>query len=736
MRGTQGLELMDPAPDPAKNRARLIAGGGDVLLLSMRRLADHVGYCMDYEFEDIICEVTGADLVEADNLSALELSRRAYKLTRFATASRSLARALSPPPSMVPLERNYELFFPVFNHTHELYALATIPNWRKRCRYAACFVSEVWLHLLPRYLLEQLADFDHIFLGVYHCVEEVARITGRPCSYLPLAVDVLRFSPAPQFPARVIDVYNIGRRSQVTHQALMRAARAREIFYCYDTVAASGIDQKQRTFRVQDTGEHRLQLANMLQHTRYFFANRARINEPGYTRGRDEMSGRFYEGAAAGVVMIGEAPHLDAFAHQFDWTDAVIHVPFDSPDIMQILARLDADPRHLASIRRNNIIFAALRHDWLHRLLTVFEAFHLPPTPAMLLRQQRLQALAGLPETAWPAEAKRLGIPQVSEQRSPMFSVIVPTHNRAGMVGSALRSVAAQTFRDYEVIVVDDGSTDSTRQYLESVRDPRCRFIRNERCFGVSTARNRGIAAATGQWITFLDDDDELRPQALAALYERLTSSPNLDFLWGGRLVHEIDSAGRYIALREDDWNGVPTTVSGSSFLSLVLRIATNSAFTIRRSVLQALGGFDEQLRVSEDRDLFITLAEHGYVGAAVPQRLMDVGESSASLSRSVGGQAGATIDLQVINKHREYLYRPEHHEFLDSYLVAVFAGFLRAGNRNPAMQILGELRRRRALKLGVLRQYLRHAPEFRAVKALFRYEAIRRIVNRLGKSR
>jgi glycosyltransferase involved in cell wall biosynthesis len=727
---------MGLASEAVHSGARLMPGGGNVLLLSMRRLADHVAYCLDYEFEDVISEVTGADLVEADNLAALELSRRAYKLTRFATGSRSLARTLSPLPSIVPLQRNYELFFPIFNHTHELYTLATIPNWRKRCRYAACFVSEVWLHLLPRYLLEQLADFDHVFLGNYHCVEDVARITGRPCSYLPPAVDVLRFSPAPQFPGRTIDVYNIGRRSQVTHQALMQAAREREVFYSYDTVAASGVDQKQRTFRVQDAGEHRLLLANMLQRTRYFFANRARVNEPEYTRGRDEMSGRFYEGAAAGAVMIGEAPRLAYFAQQFDWPDAVIHVPFDSPDIMQILARLDAEPERMARARRNNVSHAALQHDWLHRLNSVFDTFHLPATAAMLQRQRRLEALASLPESAWPTETARLAIPQISAEHSPVFSVIVPTHNRAAIVGRALRSIAAQTFTDYEVIVVDDGSTDSTPEYLQTLRAPRYRSIRNEVSLGVSGARNRGIRAAIGQWITFLDDDDELRPQALAALYGRLTSCPQLDFLWGGRLVHEMDASGRCIALREDDWNGIPSTVSGSSFLNLVLRIATNSTFTVRRSVLQALGGFDEQLRVSEDRDLFIALAKNGYSGAAVPQRLMDVDERSTSLSRSVGGRAGAEIDLQVIEKHREYLYRSEHHEFLNSYLVAVFAGFLRAGNRGAAMRVLDELRRRRALNLGLLRQYLRHAPEFRALKALFHYDAIRRMMNRLGNPR
>ena len=266
---------------------RLLQGSdGNVLLLSMRRLADLVGYCMTYEFEDVIGEVTGADRVDADGEAALDLSRRVYKLARYATHSRRIARALAVRPSVVQLQHNYDLFFPIFNHTHELYTLATIPDWRNRCRFAACYVSELWLHLLPRYLLEQLADFDHIFLGVHHCVEEVAKISGRPCSYLPLAADVLRFSPAPEFPVREIDVTNIGRRSQITHNALMRMARERSIFYSYDTVAASGLDRNQRTFRVQNADEHRLLLSNMLQRSRYYFAHRARINEPSYTQGR------------------------------------------------------------------------------------------------------------------------------------------------------------------------------------------------------------------------------------------------------------------------------------------------------------------------------------------------------------------------------------------------------------------------------------------------------------------
>ena len=716
-----------------QQNTRMVQGsGGNVLLLSMRRLADLVGYCMTYEFEDVIAEVTGADRVDADDEAALDLSRRAFKLLRMATGSRRVARALTVRPSVIQLQRNYDLFFPLFNHTHELYSLATVPDWRSRCRFAACYVSELWLHLLPRYLLEQLADFDHIFLGVHHCVEEVAKISGRPCTYLPLAADVLRFSPAPQFPAREIDVYNIGRRSQTTHHALMRLARERSIFYSYDTVAASGLDRNQRTFRVQNASEHRLLLANMLQRSRYYFAHRARINEPSYTQGRDEMSGRFYEGAAAGAVMIGEPPRLESFTQEFDWSDAIIRVPFDSPDIGDILAELDADPERLARIRRANVTNAAARHDWLHRIRTVFDTFQLPYTPGMLRREERLNALAHLPASAWPAESTI--IPRRAERRRPVISVIIPTRNRLGIVERALRSVARQTFDDYEVIVVDDGSSDGTPAYLESVRSPRCRILRNEVCRGVSAARNRGVAAASGELITFLDDDDALRPNALACLHQRFTSSPQLDFLWGGRLIHEMDAMGRSIGTREDDWTRVPKTLSGSVFLGMVLKFATNSAFTIRRSTFEALGGFDEQLSVSEDRDLFITLARDGFVGAVIPQTIIDVHELVVSLSRSTSLRSGANIDLRVIEKHRDYLQRPEHQEFLNSYLVAVFVGFLEAGNRRSAMHILGELRRRGALRLGLMRNYLRHAPEFRALKSSVRYDSIRRITNKFLK--
>jgi len=373
----------------------------NVLLLSQRRIVDLVAFCISYEFEDTFAAVTDAQRIDVTDLSAVEFSRRAYKLVRLATGSPKLARQLAPyPRNKVVLERDFELFFPVFNNAHELYSLAMISNWRQRCRKAACFISEaLWPDTLPEYLLELLSVFDHVFIGTPHSVKNIARLISRPCTYLPLAVDVTRFAPPSCDEPRAIEVCNIGRRSQITHQALLDDAERRESFYYYDTVRASGAGLKDLTFRVDNPQEHRRMLATVLKHSRYFIANRGYVNKPEFTAGHDEISARFYEGAAAGTVMIGEAPRTEEFKQQFDWPDAVIHVPFDSPDIGRILADLNGDPERLRAVRHNNVREAAQRHDWLHRIQVVFDTLGLALTEKMRVRAKRLEQIASHAKT-------------------------------------------------------------------------------------------------------------------------------------------------------------------------------------------------------------------------------------------------------------------------------------------------------------------------------------------------
>jgi hypothetical protein len=382
-------------------QGRVVAGQrGDVLVLSMRRVADLVAYCMQYEFEDIVVAATGADRVEPTALDAVELERRAYKVLRKTLGSAPLARRLTPRLGTLRLDKTYDLFVPVFNHVYELFALSAIPDWRKRCRYAACVINEAGDSELPGYLLETLAAFDRIYI-CSNTVAEVAEASGRPCSYLPMAVDTLSFCPLPNPPARSIEVLGIGRRSDVTHAVLLARARERGSFYYYDTIRmTSGVSHagQQVTFSVMDPAEHRFKLAGLLKRSRYFLASRARANEA--VAEQDELSGRFFEGAAAGAVMIGVRPRTGKFLTQFDWPDAVVDAPWDDPDVGALLERLDADPERVRRIRRDGVVNSLLRHDWAYRLRTILDDAGIAPPPALTAREARLRELADLARTA------------------------------------------------------------------------------------------------------------------------------------------------------------------------------------------------------------------------------------------------------------------------------------------------------------------------------------------------
>ncbi len=356
-------------------------------------MADLVAYCILYEFEDLAAALTGADLLTPSELTGARLSRVLYRLTRRLSGSRRLSRSLRFPRATLSMGDGYELFLLTLNHPHELFALTALPGWRRRCRKAICYIVEAWNGRLPEHLLELLADFDHIFLGVSDPTAEVARITGRPCSYLPPAVDSLAFCPYPQLPRRAIDVCGIGRRSETTHAALLELARRSSLFYYYDTVRLRAFE-RQMTFHVSEPREHRLLLANLLKRSRYFIANRARANEPELTRGKNEIASRFFEGAAAGTVMLGEPPDTAAFRTHFGWPDAVIPTPFDSPRIAELITGLEADPLRCARVRRENVVQSLLRHDWVYRLRAMMEAVGIAPNSRLREREALLSARA------------------------------------------------------------------------------------------------------------------------------------------------------------------------------------------------------------------------------------------------------------------------------------------------------------------------------------------------------
>ena len=230
-----------------------------------------------------------------------------------------------------------------------------------------------------------LSQFDYVILNCFASVQPMQDLIKRPCLYVPPGIDAIKFCPYPNPPLRPVDVYSIGRKSKVTHKALLKMAEQKRIFYLYDTII------RKETAR---PAEHRSLIANIAKRSRYFLVNPAKIDRRFETCGQNEIGFRYFEGAAAGTIMIGEHPKTEVFREHFGWPDSVIHVPFDTPDISDILAKLDSQPERLQEARKNNIVQSLLRHDWAYRWSTILNIAGLKPSAALTDRLEHLTRLA------------------------------------------------------------------------------------------------------------------------------------------------------------------------------------------------------------------------------------------------------------------------------------------------------------------------------------------------------
>lgn len=380
----------------------IIKENARILMLSQRADQRMVSSSCLYEFEDLI---TKTDTVDMYSPILRNLTKKifwyGYKYTNKITSSSKFARFFSefadsiiPNPNTCVVEKEYDLFFAILSGRNRFSSLNTIKNWRKKCRKAACYVIEFWQDIVEDWpFLELLKDFDHIFLAVNHSTNAIANITGRPCTYLPPGVDTIKFCPYPHFPHRSIDVCYIGRRSPVTHKILLNHAERENFFYFYDT---------SKNFNILEPREHRLFLANTLKRSRYFVANKANADQVWKTGKNMEVGYRFFEGAAAGTLMIGAPPTTDVFNQLFDWSDAVIRIPFNASNIIEIIKDIDTQSDRLIRIRQNNIINSLLKHDWIYRWKKILEEIGLEPTQAMLSREKYLQKLANEINECYP----------------------------------------------------------------------------------------------------------------------------------------------------------------------------------------------------------------------------------------------------------------------------------------------------------------------------------------------
>ena len=201
-----------------------------------------------------------------------------------------------------------------------------------------------------------------------------------------------------------------------------------------------------------------------------------------------------------------------------------------------------------------------------------------------------------------------------TEHETPRVSVIVPTYNRADLLPRAIDSVLAQTYGSYEILIVDDSSSDGTQDVIAGFSDPRIRSFRHGRNEGKSAAINTGISHARGEYVGFLDDDDEWLTGKLEGQVAMLDASPSKVGLVYGWMDRVDDASGRVTPSYRN-------TVEGDIFeSSLALSIpGPTIVLLIRSSVVREVGGMDENLLRHDDVDLICRVLR-SYHAAVLPE--------------------------------------------------------------------------------------------------------------------
>lgn len=192
----------------------------------------------------------------------------------------------------------------------------------------------------------------------------------------------------------------------------------------------------------------------------------------------------------------------------------------------------------------------------------------------------------------------------------PFFSIIIPLYNKENAIENTLKSVFNQSFTDYEVIVINDGSTDNSEEKVNAFSDSRLRLIFTENK-GVSHARNLGISESKGKLIAFLDADDYWFPTHLASLHQLHKNFPEAGLLATNYQFYYSDKKiiqPVFDAFPTEKWSGI---VPDFFKASMQFRLAWTSAVAVRKDVFQSLGYFDENITLGagEDTDMWIRIA-------------------------------------------------------------------------------------------------------------------------------
>lgn len=251
--------------------------------------------------------------------------------------------------------------------------------------------------------------------------------------------------------------------------------------------------------------------------------------------------------------------------------------------------------------------------------------------------------------------------------KTPTVSVILPTYNRAQSLGRAISSVLNQTYHDFELIIVDDGSNDNTSEVVLSINDPRIIYIKHLSNQGAGKARNSGIKASHGMLIAFQDSDDEWLPESLEKRANRFANSYAND--------HRIGVVfSQFIRKKGFQYSTFPQIETASCYIDWSKKLLEENYIStqtvlIKRECFDDVGVFDESLPCLLDWDLCIRLAVN-YKFAFIAEPLVVVHRSSDSIS---------TSPLYLAKSYERIITK--YHSLFDSEGMLLGKHYYRAGN-------------------------------------------------------
>lgn len=233
---------------------------------------------------------------------------------------------------------------------------------------------------------------------------------------------------------------------------------------------------------------------------------------------------------------------------------------------------------------------------------------------------------------------------------SPLVSIIIPTFNRANLLKIALDSVNLQSEKNYEIIVIDDGSTDATEDIIKS-HGP-INYLKTAGS-GPAKARNIGISAAMGEFVAFLDSDDRWDPGILKELLEEFQKFPDSIMVYTNFRI--INADGEII--QEQAVNPVSLDLSLVSSVRMIIEGVLpprTSSVMVRRRIFDKIGSFDETYRIGEDFDMWIRISLSGQV-RFINKQLMSYRIHDAHLSQSPRSEVWRPF-IDIIQKHKKAL--------------------------------------------------------------------------------